>query len=101
VRANCPAGTGSYVQAQFTTDGVPVACPGPYDVSTNGTTGGAAGIPLNTDIKGLVEVRGDVDHYQFTYYNRRNNNFIINNIACRLSTCFIEQRWYDIAIIYQ
>jgi hypothetical protein len=66
VRATCPAGTGSYVQAQFTTDGVPVVCPRTYDVSTNGTIAGAASIPLNTDIKGLIEVRGDIDHYQFT-----------------------------------
>ena len=65
VRATCPSGTGSYVQAQFTTAGVPIVCPGAYDVSTNGTTAGAATIPLNTDIFGLIEVRGDNDHYRF------------------------------------
>ncbi|HEU5165808.1 MAG TPA: zinc-dependent metalloprotease family protein [Chitinophagaceae bacterium] len=65
VRANCSGGPGSYVQANFTTASVPVTCPGPYDVSTNGTTGGAATIPLNTDVFGLISVRGDNDYYNF------------------------------------
>jgi len=65
VRATCSAGTGNYVQAQFTTAAAPVVCPGPYDVSTNGTTAGAATIPLNTDIKGLVNPSRDNDYYKF------------------------------------
>ena len=65
VRATCPAGTSSYVQSQFTTAGVPVVCPGSYDVSTNGSIAGAATIPLNTDIKGLIEAHGDNDYYKF------------------------------------
>jgi hypothetical protein len=66
VRTTCSSGTGSYVQAQFTTAGVTVVCPGSYDVSTNGTTAGAATIPLNTDINGLINVHGDNDYYKFT-----------------------------------
>lgn len=65
VRATCPAGTGSYVQAQFTTTAPPVTCPGIYDVSTNGSTSGAALIPFNTDIKGLLSPSGDNDYYRF------------------------------------
>jgi len=65
VRTTCPAGTGSYVQAQFTTAGTPVVCPGSYDVSTNGTIAGAAAVPLNADINGLINVRGDNDYYKF------------------------------------
>ena len=65
VRANCTSGPGSYVSAQFTTAGVPVVCPGSYDVSTNGSIAGAATIPLNTDIKGLIEAHGDNDYYKF------------------------------------
>ena len=65
VRATCSSGTGSYVQAQFTTAGVPVVCPGSYDVSTNGSAAGAATIPLNTDINGLINARGDNDYYKF------------------------------------
>lgn len=65
VRATCPAGTGNYVQAQFTTATPPVTCPGPYDISTNGSISGAALIPFNTDIKGLLNPSGDEDYYRF------------------------------------
>lgn len=64
IRANCTGVTGAYTQAQFTTTAT-VTCPGPYDVSTNGTISGAATIPFNTDIKGLINVSGDNDYYKF------------------------------------
>jgi hypothetical protein len=63
VRANCTDATGAYAQAQFTTS-TPV-CPGPYDISTNGTRSGAALVPLNTDIKGTISPVNDIDHYRF------------------------------------
>ena len=66
VRVNCAAGIGNYVQAQFTTTAVVVTCPGTYDIGTNGTTAGAATIPLNTDVKGQIDVRNDNDYYKFT-----------------------------------
>ncbi len=65
VRANCSFGSSSYVQANFTTATPPVTCPGIYDVSTNGNTSGAATIPLNTDVKGLINPSGDIDNYKF------------------------------------
>ncbi|HEV7779649.1 MAG TPA: zinc-dependent metalloprotease family protein [Chitinophagaceae bacterium] len=40
-------------------------CSSIYDVSTNGTSGGAATIPFNTDVKGLISPTGDVDFYKF------------------------------------
>ncbi len=64
VRGNCASGPGAYAQAQFTTAAVST-CPGIYDVSTNGTSGGAATIPLNTDVKGLISPSGDNDYYRF------------------------------------
>ncbi|MBI5372076.1 MAG: fibronectin type III domain-containing protein [Sphingobacteriales bacterium] len=64
VRANCTGATGAYAQAQFTTTAV-VTCPGPLDVSTNGTASGAATIPFNTDVKGLISPSGDNDYYKF------------------------------------
>jgi hypothetical protein len=65
VRANCGAsGSSGYSQAQFTTSAASV-CPGPYDVSTNGNRNGAATIPFNTDVKGLINPSGDVDYYKF------------------------------------
>lgn len=40
-------------------------CQSSYDVSSNGTTSGAAAIPLNTDITGLISPSADVDNYKF------------------------------------
>ncbi len=66
VRANCTTTglTSAFTQAQFTTAGI-VTCPGPLDVSTNGTATGAATIPFNTDVKGLISPSGDNDYYKF------------------------------------
>lgn len=64
VRANCTGATGAYSQAQFTTTAA-VTCPGPYDVSTNGTISGAASIPFNTNVMGLINPSGDNDYYKF------------------------------------
>jgi Metallo-peptidase family M12B Reprolysin-like/Secretion system C-terminal sorting domain/Bacterial pre-peptidase C-terminal domain/Fibronectin type III domain len=68
VRANCTAVglSSAYTQAQFTTTAVVVnTCPGPLDVSTNGTVAGAATIPFNTDVKGLINTTTDNDYYKF------------------------------------
>ncbi len=62
VRANCPFGTGDYANAQFSTT---APCPGPYDISTNGTISGAALIPKNQDITGKIDVKTDIDYYKF------------------------------------
>ncbi|MEO6490312.1 MAG: fibronectin type III domain-containing protein, partial [Ferruginibacter sp.] len=40
-------------------------CQSTYDVSTNGTTAGAATIPFNTNITGLISPSGDIDIYKF------------------------------------
>ncbi|MGF2413390.1 T9SS type A sorting domain-containing protein [Ferruginibacter sp.] len=64
VRTNCAAGTGANATAQFTTTAV-TTCPGPLDVSTNGTAAGAAVVPFNTDVKGLISPTGDNDYYKF------------------------------------
>ncbi|HMU47305.1 MAG TPA: zinc-dependent metalloprotease family protein [Chitinophagaceae bacterium] len=69
VKANCTAGSGNYAQAQFTTATPPSSCPGPYDVSTNGSLSGAATIPFNTDIKGRIEISNDNDYYRFVITN--------------------------------
>ncbi|RZM21026.1 MAG: T9SS type A sorting domain-containing protein, partial [Pedobacter sp.] len=51
----------------ITATATPVAqgCQSTYDVSSNGTATGAATIPFNTDIKGLVSPSGDNDYYKF------------------------------------
>jgi len=40
-------------------------CQSSYDNSTNGTISGAATIPFNTDVTGLINVSGDIDNYKF------------------------------------
>jgi len=71
VYTNCSLTDASgYSTAQFTTAGSTPppssTCPGPYDVSTNGTISGAAAISLNTDVNGTISPRNDIDHYKFT-----------------------------------
>ena len=44
-------------------------CPIVYDNFTNGTFSGAVAIPLDTDIKGLINPSGDKDYYKFTITN--------------------------------
>jgi lipid-A-disaccharide synthase-like uncharacterized protein len=70
VRTNCSGQSSIYSATQFTTSSVApppptTTCPGPYDVSSNGTTGGAELINLNTDVKGTISPKNDIDHYQF------------------------------------
>lgn len=64
VRSNCSGGSSSFAQAQFTTAAAS-SCPGIYDISTNGTISGAATIPFNTDVFGLINPSGDNDYYRF------------------------------------
>jgi hypothetical protein len=72
VYSNCGVTeTSGYSYGQFTSSGStppppPSTCPGPYDVSTNGTISGAASISLNTDVKGTIAPVNDIDHYMFT-----------------------------------
>jgi hypothetical protein len=76
VYTNCSLyeASGYSTVAQFTTSGStpPVAspCPGPYDVSTNGSSSGAATINVNTDVKGTLAPVGDIDHYKFNISSR-------------------------------
>lgn len=64
VRTNCTSGSSAFTQAQFTTTAASV-CPGPYDISTNGSRGGAAVIPFNTDVTGRISPSSDNDYYRF------------------------------------
>ncbi len=41
------------------------SCQSSLDNGTNGTTSGAATIPFNTNVKGLISPSGDVDNYKF------------------------------------
>lgn len=68
VRTNCSGGNSSYAAAQFTT--ITTGCANILDTASNGTTGGAATIPFNTDVTGLISPSGDIDHYRFVITTR-------------------------------
>lgn len=64
VTTNCGTnGTSGFATAQFTTTSA--GCQSVYDITTNGTTSGAATIPFNTDVTGLINAINDVDYYKF------------------------------------
>ncbi len=68
VRATCLAGAGAYVTANFTTAtiGTGTSCQNALDNDLNGTIAGAAVIPFNTNITGLINPASDIDYYKFT-----------------------------------
>ena len=70
VRTNCSSGSSTYAAAQFTTSNTTTTCASTLDNSTNGTTSGAATIPFNTDVTGLISPSGDVDNYKFVITTR-------------------------------
>ncbi|MCS3802161.1 hypothetical protein GGD38_007571 [Chitinophagaceae bacterium OAS944] len=63
VRATCTGGSGNYTTAQFTT--LSTTCASTLDNTTNGTISGAATIPFNTNVTGLISPSADIDHYKF------------------------------------
>lgn len=66
VRANCSSATGAYATANFTTAAATTTgCQSPLDNSTNRTISGAATIPLNSNVTGLVRSSTDKDYYRF------------------------------------
>ncbi|MCW3466992.1 reprolysin-like metallopeptidase [Chitinophaga nivalis] len=67
VRTTCSDGNSSFTAAQFTT--VSTGCSNPLDNATNGTITGAATIPFNTDVTGLISPSGDIDNYKFVITN--------------------------------
>jgi hypothetical protein len=64
VRTTCSSGNSAYSSAQFTTL-TASGCANTLDNTTNGTTAGAATIPFNTSVTGLISPNGDIDHYKF------------------------------------
>lgn len=68
VTTNCSSGSSTASAAQFTTS-ANTGCQSAYDVSTNGTISGAAVIPFNTSVTGLISPSGDLDYYKFTITN--------------------------------
>ena len=68
VRATCATSTSTFVSANFTTAsiGTGTSCQNALDTDLNGTIAGAAVIPFNTNITGLINPASDIDYYKFT-----------------------------------
>lgn len=98
VRADCSGGNGNYVQSQFTTEGAGGACPGIYDVSTNGSTSGAATIPLNTDILGTLSPRGDNDYYRISITTAGSITISLTNLPANYQLALLNSGGSQIAI---
>ena len=103
VYANCSfTEVSSYSTAQFTTSGSTTpttsACPGPYDVSTNGTISGAAAISVNTDIKGTVARKNDIDHYKFTINSGGTINVFLTTLPANYNLAVLNSSGTQIGI---
>lgn len=79
VRSTCSSGTSPYTQSNFTTLTGPL-CPGTLDNSTNNTASGAATIPFNTDVYGLINPSGDRDFYKFVITNPGSATITLTNL---------------------
>ncbi len=98
VRANCTGLTSNYSAAQFTTTAPPAACPGPLDISTNGTIAGAATIPFNTDTKGTVAPKNDNDYYKFTITNAGTITVTLTTLPANYNLALVSSAGTHLAI---
>ena len=104
VYANCSlTEAGNFSTTQFTTSGstpqsTVSGCPGPNDVSTNGAISGAAAISLNTDVKGTIDVRNDIDHYQFTISSYGTINVWLTTLPANYDLAVLNGSGTQIAI---
>jgi hypothetical protein len=83
VRSNCSLNQVYSAEVNFTT-AAPV-CISSYDVSTNGTSSGAALIPFNTNIPGSINVGGDNDYYRFNISRTGTLSVALTNLAADYS----------------
>lgn len=80
VRTNCLSGTSSYSINQFTTVAGSNTCQSLYDVTSNNVIGGAAAIPFNTDVTGLINVVGDRDYFKFVITSAGSATITLTNL---------------------
>ena len=66
VQTVCKTGSSAFTTSATFTTLAATSCISTYDNTTNGTTAGAALIPFNTNITGLINVSTDIDYYKFT-----------------------------------
>jgi hypothetical protein len=103
VYTNCSLTEASgYATSQFSTPGsMPPtisACPGPDDVSTNGSISGAAAINVNTDVKGTIAPVNDIDHYTFTVSSRGTINVWLTTLPANYNLAVFNSSGAQIGI---
>jgi Metallo-peptidase family M12B Reprolysin-like/Secretion system C-terminal sorting domain/Bacterial pre-peptidase C-terminal domain/Fibronectin type III domain len=97
VRTNCSGGSSTYATAQFTTL-TTTGCASTLDNSTNGTITGAATIPFNTDVTGLISPSGDVDIYKFVITTRGTITITLNTLPADYDLRLLNSAGTQIAI---
>ncbi len=99
VRANCSSSSSNYSQSTFTTSGTGGGgCPGAFDVSTNGSTAGAATIALNTDVFGNIAAKGDNDYYAFIINNGGTITLSLTNLPANYQLALVNSGGGQLAL---
>ena len=94
VSARCGDGLGSSsVTTNFTT-----LCQSRYDSSTNGTLAGAATIPFNTNINGLINVSGDMDNYKIVFTKGGTITITLTNLIANYNIKLLNGAGTQVAI---
>ena len=93
VSARCTAGLGIAASANFTT-----LCQSRFDTSTNGTIAGAALIPFNTDIRGSINISGDIDNYKIVISKAGSITIRLTNLPSNYNLQLLNSAGTQIAI---
>ncbi|MEO6404039.1 MAG: fibronectin type III domain-containing protein [Ferruginibacter sp.] len=96
VRANCSGATGAYSLGQFTT--VSLSCQSTYDNTTNNVITGAATIPFNTDITGLINPSGDIDNFKFVITTQGTATISLTNLPANYDLKLLNSAGSQLAI---
>jgi hypothetical protein len=73
-------------------------CPGPYDISTNGSPSGAALIDLNVNIKGTISPKNDIDHYKFAITNPGTIAALLTELPANYGLAILDANETQIAV---
>jgi hypothetical protein len=93
VSARCSAGLGNATSANFTT-----ICQSRYDSSANGTLAGATLIPFNTNITGLINVKGDIDNFKLVFTQADSINIMLTNLVVNYNLKLLNSTGQQVAI---
>ena len=93
VSARCVAGLGSTTSANFTT-----LCQSRYDSAANGVITGAALIPFNTNINGLINIGRDIDNYKIVFSRAGTITITLSNLVANYNLKLLNGSGTQLAI---